>query len=165
MFEVLVATELLSCVLLLLAGLQTLMELPETPEVALGERAWMAARFNMVQADALGPLFKHLVRASRHGLRLAHAMQEGIRVGRTRSRPSGKLAPLVALWQRRQLHKSTELADLAHLVEQMEQMGWILARYRAGAGGLMELRLPLSCLVAETRAHQVAATSATGVQR
>ncbi|HKO94334.1 MAG TPA: hypothetical protein VJU61_24440 [Polyangiaceae bacterium] len=161
MFEVLVATELLSCVLLLLAGLQTLNELPERPEVALAERAWMAARFNMTQAAALGPLFKHLVRASRHGLRLAHDMQEGIRIARTRTRPSGALAPLLALWRRRQLQKSAELADLAHLVEQMEQMGWILAHYRAGAGGLMELRLPLSCLVAETRARQTAATSST----
>lgn len=153
MFEVLVATELLSCVLLLLAGLQTLSELPETPEVALGERAWVAARFNMAQAAALGPLFKHLVRASRHGLRLAHDMQEGIRMQRTRTQPSGVLAPLWTLWRRRKLHKSAELADLAHLVEQMEQMGWILARYRAGAGRLMELRLPLSCLDAETNAR------------
>jgi hypothetical protein len=43
---------------------------------------------------------------------------------------SGELAPSLALWRRRQLHKSTELADLAHLVE---QMSLILARYRAGA--------------------------------
>jgi hypothetical protein len=98
-------------------------------------------------------------------LRLAHAMQEGIRAERTRTRPSGALAPVLALWRRRQLQKSTELADLAHLVEQMEQMGWILAHYRAGAGGLMELRLPLSCLVAETRARRTTATPITDTAR
>jgi hypothetical protein len=152
MFEVLVATELFSCLLMVAAAMRALTELPETPELELGQRAWVAARFSMTQADALGPLFKHLVRASRHGLRLAHDMQEGIRTQRTRKQPSGALAPMLSLWRRRQLHKSTELADLAHLVEQLEQMGCILARYRAGAGRLMELRLPLSCLNAETSA-------------
>ena len=156
MFNVLVATELLSCLLLIAASLQALTKLAETPELELGQRAWVAARFSMAQANALGPLFKHLVRASRHGLRLAHDMQEGIRTQRTRRQPSGALAPLLALWRRRQLHRSAELADLAHLVEQLEQMGCILARYRAGAGRLMELRLPLSCLNAETRARQSA---------
>jgi hypothetical protein len=156
MFEVLVATELLSCLLMIAVGVQALADLPETPELELGQRAWSAARFSMAQAAALGPLFKHLVRASRHGLRLAHDMQENIRTERTRSQPSGALAPLRALWRRRQLHKSAELADLAHLVEQLEQMGCILARYRAGAGRLMELRLPLSCLNAETRARESA---------
>jgi hypothetical protein len=156
MFEVLVATELLSCLLLLAAGLQALADLPEMPELELGRRAWAAARFSMTQAAALGPLFKHLVRAARHGLRLAHDMQESIRSERTRRQPSGALAPLLALWQRRQLHRSAELADLAHLVEQLEQMSHILARYRAGAGRLMELRLPLSCLNAETMARHSA---------
>lgn len=161
MFEVLVATELLSCLLLLVIGLQTLMELPETPEVALGERAWVAARFSMAEAAALGPLFKHLVRASRHGLRLAHGLQESIRTERTRAQPQGALAPMLSLWRRRQLQKSPQLADLAHLVEQLEQMGWILAHYRAGAGRLMELRLPLSCLDAETSARAAAAPGAS----
>jgi hypothetical protein len=154
MFEALMATELLSCLMLLIAGVQVLRELPETPEVELGQRAWAAARFSMTEATALGPLFKHLVRAGRHGLRLAHEMQEGIRVQRISRRPSGVLAPLIALWRRRQLHKSEELADLAHLVEQLEHMGWILAHYRAGAGGLMALQLPLSCLDAETSAQR-----------
>jgi hypothetical protein len=156
MFEVLVATELLSCLLLIGIGVQALMALAETPELELGQRAWVAARFSMAEATALGPLFKHLVRASRHGLRLAHDMQEGIRSERRHKQPSGALAPLLSLWQRRQLHNSAELADLAHLVEQLEQMGCILARYRAGAGRLMELRLPLSCLDAETSARQLA---------
>lgn len=149
MFEVLVVTELLSCLLMLAMGVQALRDLPESPELDLGRRAWAAARFSMAQAAALGPLFKHLTRASRHGLRLAHEMQEGIRTERTRRQPSGALGPLLSLWRRRQLQKSAELADLAHLVEQLEQMGCILARYRAGAGRLMELRLPLSCLDAE----------------
>jgi hypothetical protein len=156
MFEVLVATELFSCLLLIFAGVQTLKELPETPELELGRRAWVAARFSMAEATALGPLFKHLVRASRHGLRLAHDMQESIRTKRSLAQPSGELAPLLALWQRRRLQKSAELADLAHVVEQLEQMGCILARYRAGAGRLMELRLPLSCLNAETSARESA---------
>ena len=156
MFEVLVATELLSCLLLIAVGVQALTQLAETPELELGQRAWVAARFSMAEAAALGPLFKHLVRASRHGLRLAHDLQEGIRTQRTQRQPSGALAPLLSLWRRRQLHRSAELADLAHLVEQLEQMGCILARYRAGAGRLMELRLPLSCLNAETKARQSA---------
>jgi hypothetical protein len=156
MFEVLVATELFSCLLLIVAGVQTLKELPATPELELGRRAWVAARFSMTEANALGPLFKHLVRASRHGLRLAHDMQEGIRIKRSQNVPSGELAPLLSLWRRRQLHKSSELADLVHLVEQLEQMSYILARYRAGAGRLMELGLPLSCLNAETSARQPA---------
>jgi hypothetical protein len=154
MFEVLVATELLSCLLLIAIGMQALTALPEMPELELGQRAWMAARFSMAQAAALGPLFKHLVRASRHGLRLAHDLQESIRTQRTRKQPSGALAPVLSLWRRRQLHRSAELADLAHLVEQLEQMGCILARYRAGAGRLLELRLPLSCLDAETSARK-----------
>lgn len=157
MFEVLVATELLSCMLLMAMGLQALRDLPETPEVELGQRAWAAARFSMAEANALGPLFKHLVRAGRHGLRLAHEMQESIRTQRASRLPSGVLGPLLSLWRRRQIHNSAELADLAHLVEQLEQMGWILARYRAGAGRLMELRLPLSCLDAETSARRSAA--------
>jgi hypothetical protein len=156
MFEVLVATELLSCLLLIAVGVRGLSELAEAPELDLGQRAWVAARFSMAEANALGPLFKHLVRASRHGLRLAHAMQESIRADRSLRQPSGALAPLLALWQRRQVQKSAELADLAHLVEQLEQMGCIIARYRAGAGRLMELRLPLSCLDAETSARQSA---------
>lgn len=156
MFKLLVATELVSCLLMVAVALHTLKKLAETPELELAERAWVAARFSMTQAAALGPLFKHLVRASRHGLRLAHDMQEGIRRQRTLRQPSGALAPLLALWRRRQLHKSAELADLAHLVEQLEQMGCILARYRAGAGRLMELRLPLSCLNAELSARQSA---------
>jgi hypothetical protein len=153
MFEVLVATELLSCLLLLACGVQSLRDLAETPELELGQRAWKAARFSMSEATAMGPLFRHLVRASRHGLRLAHDMQERIRTQRVQRQTAGALAPLLALWRRRQLHKSAELADLAHLVEQLEQMSLILARYRAGAGRLMELRLPLSCLDTETNAH------------
>lgn len=159
MFEVLVATEFVSCLLLIVMGLQSLAALPETPELELGQRAWAAARFSMKEADALGPLFKHLVRASRHGLRLAHDMQESIRVRRVRERPAGALAPLLSLWKRRELQRSAELADLAHLVEQLEQMGYILARHRAGVARLMELRLPLSCLNEETRAwHSASAT-------
>ncbi|HEX6241890.1 MAG TPA: hypothetical protein VFZ61_13370 [Polyangiales bacterium] len=159
MFEALMATELLSCLMLLAIGVQTLRELPETPEVELGQRAWAAARFSMAEATALGPLFKHLVRAGRHGLRLAHEMQEGIRVQRISTRPSGLLAPLLGLWRRRQLYRSAELADLTHLVEQLEHMGWILAHYRAGAGGLMALQLPLSCLEAETSAQRSRASA------
>src|SRR5687768_15759430 len=101
MFEVLVVTELLSCLLMLAVAVQSLRELPETPELDLGKRAWAAARFSMAQAAELGPLFKHLTRASRHGLRLAHELQEGIRVERTRTQPSGTLGPLLSLWQRR----------------------------------------------------------------
>ena len=159
MFEMLMATELLSCLMLVAIGLKTLQELPESPEVELGARAWAAARISMAEATALGPLFKHLVRAGRHGLRLAHEMQESIRVERRSRQPSGPLAPLVALWRRRQLHRSAQLADLAHLVEQLEQMSWILARYRAGAGRLMELQVPLSCMDAETSARRSSANS------
>lgn len=154
MFEVLVATEVLSCFVLLALGLQSLADLPETPELELGQRAWAAARFSMAEASALGPLFKHLVRAARHGLRLAHDMQESIRSQRRRNEPSGALAPLLSLWQRRQLQKSAELADLTHLVEQLEQMGCILARHRAGVARLMELRVPLSCLDTERNARR-----------
>ncbi|HEY5908649.1 MAG TPA: hypothetical protein VIZ31_11440, partial [Vicinamibacteria bacterium] len=98
--------------------------------------------------------------ASRHGLRLAHEIQESIRQQRTQGQRSGALAPLVSLWRRRQLQKNAELADLVHLVEQLEQMGCILARYRAGVGRLMELRLPLSCLGAEANAREQRTSSA-----
>ncbi|MFT3922281.1 MAG: hypothetical protein QM778_07085 [Myxococcales bacterium] len=154
MFELLLAAQLLCCPVLVAIFLQTLRALPEAPELELGQRAWVAARFSMGQANALGPLFKHLVRASRHGLQLAHEIQESIRQERIARQPSGTLAPLLSLWQRRQFQQNAELADLAHLVEQLEQMGCILARYRAGAGRLMELRLPLSCLNAELHARE-----------
>jgi hypothetical protein len=154
MFEVLLATEVLCGLLLIAVGVQALRALPEAPELELGQRAWVAARFSMGQASALGPLFKHLVLASRHGLRLANEIQESIRRQRTQGEPSGALAPLLSLWRRRQLQKNAELADLAHLVEQLEQMGCMLARYRAGAGRLMDLRLPLSCLNAEMNARE-----------
>ena len=113
MFEVLLTAQLLSCPLLIVLAIQALKALPEAPELELGQRAWVAARFSMGQANALGPLFKHLVRASRHGLRLAHEMQESVRQQRTLGQPSGALAPLVSLWRRRQLQRSSELADLA----------------------------------------------------
>jgi hypothetical protein len=154
MFELLLATELISGLLLITVGVHALRALPEAPELELGQRAWVAARFSMGQAAAMGPLFRHLVRASRHGLRLAHDIQESIRQQRTLGQPSGALAPLRSLWRRRQLQQSAELADLAHLVEQLEQMGGILARYRAGTGRLMELGLPLSCLNAEMHARE-----------
>jgi hypothetical protein len=132
---------------LLLAGCvhQALRETSAAPELDLGQRAWAAARFGMAEASALGPLFKHLVAASRQGLRLAHHMQEHIRDQRE-IRSSRPLQPLVSLWQRRRAQRSTELADLTHLVEQLEQMGAAIARYRRGAGGLMELQVPLRCV-------------------
>jgi hypothetical protein len=105
----------------------------------------VAARFSMAEARALGPLFKHLVGASRHGLRLANHMQERIRGERER-RSSGPFARLLSLWQRRGIQRSTELAELTHVVEQLEHMGVAVARYRAGTGGLMELQVPLRCL-------------------
>jgi hypothetical protein len=124
---------------------QLLREISPAPELDLGERAWAAARFSMAEAGALGPLFRHLVRASRHGLRRAHEMQERIRTERPQY-GNPVLAPLLSLWQRRRTQRSAELAELSHLVEQLEQMGHLLARYRAGMGGLMELRVPLRCL-------------------
>jgi hypothetical protein len=153
-FEVLLVSEVVTCLLLVAIAVHALAELPEAPEVALGQRAWVAARFSMAEASELGPLFRHLVRASRQGLWLAHAMQEHIRTERIEQTPSGPLAPVLALWRRRQLQRSAELADLAHLVEQLEHMGAILARYRAGAGRLIELHLPLSCINAETSARR-----------
>jgi len=153
-FEVLLMSEVVTCLLLVAIAVQALAELPEAPEVELGQRAWVAARFSMAEASQLGPLFRHLVRASRQGLWLAHAMQEHIRTERVAHTPSGLFAPMLALWRRRQTQRSTELADLAHLVEQLEHMGAILARYRAGAGRLIELQLPLSCIHAETSARR-----------
>jgi hypothetical protein len=91
---------------------------------------------------------------------LAHEIQESIRQERSQRQASGALAPLLTLWRRRQLQKNAELADLAHLVEQLEQMGCILARYRAGSGALMELKLPLSCLDAEWSAREQRASTA-----
>lgn len=152
MFEILVLLETLLCALLMASCVQALQEIAPTPEVDLGQRAWAAARFSMAEAGALGPLFKHLVRASRHGLRQAHQMQERIRTERGLREPSGLLAPLWSLWQRWRTQRSEELAELAHLVEQLEQMGYAVARYRAGRGGLMELRVPLSCMQAQSTA-------------
>jgi hypothetical protein len=148
MFEVLLAIEALLCVLLAVGVVQVLSELAPTPEVDLGQRAWAAARFGMAEAAALGPLFKHLVRASRHGLKRAHSMQERIRNERTLRQQPGVLAPLLALWQRRQTQRSAELAELSHLVEQLEQLSRLLARYRAGRCGLLELTIPLRCVQA-----------------
>lgn len=153
MFEILVLTEALLCLLLLTAVLQALSEVSPAPELDLGQRAWVAARFGMAEARELGPLFKHLVGASRHGLRLAHLMQERIRDERQR-RSSGPFRPVVSLWQRRRTQRSPEVAELTHLVEQLEYMGAAIARYRAGVGRLMDLQVPLRCV-------QVAATQRT----
>src|SRR5262249_35982153 len=145
--EILVMTEVVFCLLFLAAVMQTASEISPTPELDLGQRAWVAARFSMAEANALGPLFKHLVGASRQGLRLAHCMQERIREKRVRS-ASGPLSPVLSLWQRQRIQRSTELAELAHLVEQLEHMGVAIARYRRGPGSLMELVVPLHCLKA-----------------
>jgi hypothetical protein len=145
LFEILVVTEAFLCLLLLVAMRQALFEIAPTPELDLGQRAWAAARYSMAEASALGPLFKRLVGASRQGLRLAHRMQERIRDQRER-RSSGPLRPLASLWQRRQVQRSAELAELTHLVEQLEQMGAAIARYRAGTGRLMEVQVPLRCV-------------------
>ena len=150
LFEILVATELLLCLLLVIAVLQVLADIAPAPELDLGQRAWVAARFSMAEAGALGPLFKHLASASRHGLRQVHQMQERIRDERER-RSSGRFRALVSLWQRRRTHRSAELADLAHMVEQLEQMGAAIARYRAGTGRLMEVAVPLRCIGASAR--------------
>jgi hypothetical protein len=72
-------------------------------------------------------------------------MQEQIRDQRER-RAAGPLRPVASLWQRRRTQRSTELAELVHLVEQLEQMGAAIARYRAGAGRLMEVQVPLRCV-------------------
>lgn len=144
-FEVLVLSEAVVCLLLLAATLQAASDVPQAPELDLGQRAWVAARFSMAEADALGPLFKHLVAASRHGLRLAHQMQERIRDERER-RSSGPFRPLTSLWQRRRVYRSAELAELALVVEQLEHMGVAIARYRRGPGLLMEVVVPMNCL-------------------
>ena len=149
MFEILVAFEFLVCLLLAASIAQVLAEIAPAPEVDLAERAWIAARFSMDEASALGPLFKHLVRASRHGLRNAHRIQERIRSKRASHAPPGALAPVASLWQRWRAQRSKELAELAHLVEQLEQMSIAVARYRAGRGGLLELQVPLRCVQTE----------------
>jgi hypothetical protein len=151
-FELLVLTEAVLCMLLVTAVLRALSELAAAPERDLGQRAWVAARFSMAQAKALGPLFKHLVGASRHALQLAHGMQERIRAERER-RALGPLRPVVSLWQRWRIQRSAELAELSHLVEQLEQMGSVIARYRVGAARLMELQIPLSCVQVAARAR------------
>jgi hypothetical protein len=155
LFEILLVVETLLCLLLAVGVVQLLAAIAVTPEVDLGQRAWVAARFSMAEASALGPLFKHLVRASRHGLRRAHGIQERIRTERTSRQHTRVLAPVLSLWDRRRTQRSSELAELSHLVEQLEQMGSAIARYRAGMGGLMALTVPLRC-VAESptqRAH------------
>jgi hypothetical protein len=111
----------------------------------LGQRAWVAARFSMAEASALGPLFKHLGAASRHGLRTANMMQERIRHERER-RSTGPFGQLLSPWQRRRIQRSAELAELRHLVEQLEHMGTAIARYRRGPGTLMDIVIPLHCL-------------------
>lgn len=156
MFETLVVSELLLCTLLGVAALKVFAEIAPAPEVDLGQRAWIASRFSMAEADALGPLFRHLVRASRKGLQLSHRLQERIRTERLRHRSPRVLSPVVGLWQRRRTQRSAELAELSHLVEQLEQMGSALARYRAGRGGLMELRVPLSCIDAAASEQHIA---------
>src|SRR5262245_35905142 len=104
-FEMLVLTEAVMCLLLLTAFVQSLAELAAAPELDLGERAWVAGRFCMTEAKALGPLFKHLVGASRGALQLAHSMQEDIRAQRERW-VVGPLGPLVSLWQRWRIQRS-----------------------------------------------------------
>jgi hypothetical protein len=151
LFEILVMAEVLICLLLLASVLQALSELPPAPELYLGQRAWTAAHFSMAEARALGPLFKHLVRASRQGLLIAHRMQDHIRDRRER-RSSGPLRPLASLWQRRRSQRTDEFVELAHLVEQLEQMGAAIARYRGGTGRLMEVQVPLRC-VQQAGAH------------
>jgi hypothetical protein len=146
MFEALMLSEMVCCVLLATSALQVLSDIAPNPELDLGQRAWTAARFSMAEAKALGPLFKHLVYASRHGLRRAHRMQEDIRAEREVREALGPLGPLWSLWLRRRIMRSAELAELAHLVEQLENMGSVIARYRAGRAGLLDLELPLSCV-------------------
>jgi hypothetical protein len=148
LFEILLAIETLLCLLLVFGVVQVLSEIAVTPEVDLGQRAWVAARFSMAEASALGPLFRHLVRASRHGLRHAHVIQERVRTERSSRRHPRVLAPVLSLWERRRTQRSAELAELSHLVEQLELMGNAVARYRAGMGGLMALKVPLSCVQA-----------------
>jgi hypothetical protein len=145
LFEILVVTEVCLCLLLLATALEALSAVDPALELSLGQRAWAAARFSMAEARELGPLFKHLVAASRHALRQAHSMQERIRGERER-RSAGRFRPLVLLSRRRRHQRAAELAELAHLVEQLEQMGGAIARYRAGVGRLMELQVPLSCV-------------------
>lgn len=153
MFELLVAIEVVLCVLLAAGLVQVLAQIAPAPELDLGQRAWAAARFGMAEASALGPLFRHLVRAARRGLQHAHEIQEQIRSERSRQPSCIALSPLLSLWHRRQLQRSADLADLSHLVEQLEQMSRAVARYRAGTGGLMELQVPLSCMNGIARAR------------
>jgi hypothetical protein len=160
LFETLVALETLLCAVLAGRAVQTLAEIAPAPELELGQRAWVAARYGMAEASALGPLFRHLVRATRSGLHQAHQIQEQIRCERARRESLGAIAPLIALWQRRQNQRSSELADLSHLVEQLEQMSVAVARYRAGTGRLMEVQVPLSCVHEQIRsAHGASRTS------
>ncbi len=144
-FEILVVTEAFLCLLLLASAFQAASDVDPAPELNLGQRAWVAARFSMAEAQALGPLFKHLVGASRHALRRAHTMQERIR-GEREQRSTGPLRPAVSLYQRWRSRRSDDVAELAHLVEQLEQMGGAIARYRAGVGGLMDVQVPLRCV-------------------
>jgi hypothetical protein len=159
LFETLVALEALLCAALAGRAVQVLAEIAPAPELELGQRAWVAARYGMAEASALGPLFRHLVRATRGGLQQAHQIQEQIRSERARREALGALAPLIALWQRRQNQRSPELADLSHLVEQLEQMSVAVARYRAGTGRLMEVQVPLSCVHAQIRSAARAANA------
>lgn len=145
-FEALVSMEAGLCALLVGAAVKSLADLAPNPELELGRRAWMAARFGMREAEALGPLFKHLGRATRNALREAHRLQDEIRSERERRKALGCLAPAASLWQRRRLHRSEALAELSHLVEQLEQMTCAIARYRGGTGMLADLRVPMRCL-------------------
>src|SRR5689334_13370213 len=88
-FAFLVLTETFACLLLAVAILQTLSDIAPAPELDLAQRAWAAARFGIEEAHALGPLFKHLARASRKGLRRAHRMQEHIRYERAQHEHPG----------------------------------------------------------------------------
>ncbi|MGD8863405.1 MAG: hypothetical protein PVI30_25550 [Myxococcales bacterium] len=142
MFEVLLVVEAMLCALLGYATLRALEDADEAPEVALGQRAWSAARFGMAEARELGPLFSHLLRASRRGLREAHTLQTRIRAERAQA-GHGRLGGILL---RRRLQRSAELSELAHLVEQLEHMVSGVARYRAGLGGLTDLTVPLRCL-------------------
>jgi len=147
-FEALVVVEAGLCALLASSAVKSIMNMSPAPEVELCRRAWVAARFGISQAQALGPLFKHLQRAASKGLQEAHRLQDEIRGVRERHHSSGWLAPAASLGQRRRIHRSTELAELCHVVEQLEQMTCAIARYRGGIGMLADLRVAMRCLQA-----------------
>jgi len=150
-FEALVVVETVLCALMVVGAVRLQSQAPPAPEVVLGQRAWVAARFGMAEAKALGPLFKHLERTVRGALREAHRQQEQIRS--RHAKPAGVLSPLVPplmmVQQVPRRQRSEQLAELSHLVEQLEQMTIAIARYRGGIGMLAELRVPMRCLQAQ----------------